>query len=326
MINKIIEKHPTCKKMLIECANPDCRKPIYKWISKIDNAHEEAAFCCSRKCKNSRYILDHHNALKIKLHGFDNPFNVKEIQEKCQKHNPFKTKEGQQKCREGMIKKYGVPHALQLDEIKQKTKNTQIEKYGSIKNFHKHVKDKTLETQKAKYGTWFFGSPEGKMTIEALSKIWGYSDDEIKDITKRKVTNKHGNKTQRSKWADKCISTILNEIDTKDMEVRYGDNELILQNNDKTFLYDLTIGNKIIEFNGDYWHANPNKYDENYKIRAGKEPKEAKYIWERDRQKIECAKLFGYTIYIIWEQDYKENPENCISNAIKFIKGKTNDK
>jgi len=71
--------------------------------------------------------------------------------------------------------------------------------------------------------------------------------------------------------------------------------------------------NLIIEFNGDYWHCNPKKYDENYFHPHKK--KTAKEIWEEDKLRVDNIKSYGYYLVIIWECDF-EKP-NFIKNIIK---------
>jgi hypothetical protein len=71
--------------------------------------------------------------------------------------------------------------------------------------------------------------------------------------------------------------------------------------------------NLLIEFNGDYWHCNPNKYDENYL--NTKKNKTAKEIWEYDKNKLDLSNELGYINEVIWEQDYKKTP-NIINEII----------
>lgn len=71
--------------------------------------------------------------------------------------------------------------------------------------------------------------------------------------------------------------------------------------------------NLLIEFNGDYWHCNPKKYDENYL--NVKKNKTAKEIWEYDKNKLDLANKLGYINEVIWEQDYKRYPD-VIKNII----------
>jgi hypothetical protein len=62
----------------------------------------------------------------------------------------------------------------------------------------------------------------------------------------------------------------------------------------------------LVEYNGDYWHCNPKKYSEDYF--HSKKNKTAKEIWEYDKNKLDLANQRGYNYLIIWESDYKLNP------------------
>ena len=88
----------------------------------------------------------------------------------------------------------------------------------------------------------------------------------------------------------------------------------------KIFSYDLTIGNKIIEFNGDFWHMNPDMYDSDYVHPYSNLSAEEK--WEIDEIKLNCAFQNGYEVLTIWEQEYNENKEATIQKCVEFL---TND-
>ena len=60
--------------------------------------------------------------------------------------------------------------------------------------------------------------------------------------------------------------------------------------------YDICLGNKLIEVNGDYWHGNPKKYSANDLIMG--EP--ASVVWEYDRLKTESAEQQGFEVFVIW--------------------------
>jgi G:T-mismatch repair DNA endonuclease (very short patch repair protein) len=71
-------------------------------------------------------------------------------------------------------------------------------------------------------------------------------------------------------------------------------------------LYDMFVADKnlIVEFNGDYWHMNPQKYSPDSYNKACNMI--ASEIWERDREKIGIAEKHGYRVCCIWEADYKK--------------------
>jgi hypothetical protein len=84
----------------------------------------------------------------------------------------------------------------------------------------------------------------------------------------------------------------------------------------KEYICDIFIEklNLIIEFNGDYWHCNPNKYHPDYFHPHKK--KTSKQIWDEDIIRIDNIKKYGYNLEIIWETDFIQNP-NIIENIIK---------
>lgn len=83
------------------------------------------------------------------------------------------------------------------------------------------------------------------------------------------------------------------------------------------YSYDLKLGNKIFEFNGDYWHANPNIYDESFINKVSK--KSAQEIWDKDEDKRKVAEENGFKVMTIWESDYRDNPAMVIKKCLQFI-------
>lgn len=82
---------------------------------------------------------------------------------------------------------------------------------------------------------------------------------------------------------------------------------------ERRYFYDFCYCNKIIEYNGDYWHANPRIYNESDILTKGKTAKE---IWDYDTRKIEFAKNNGYEILIIWDSEYKYDKLKVIDRCI----------
>ena len=99
---------------------------------------------------------------------------------------------------------------------------------------------------------------------------------------------------------EKEIAAILS---TSGREVRMG-----YRIENKKWLYDIFLPTEkiIIEFNGDYWHMNPNKHSSSdYNKTAHRTAEE---IWKRDEEKRNDAISSGYKIFYIWESDYKKSP------------------
>lgn len=72
--------------------------------------------------------------------------------------------------------------------------------------------------------------------------------------------------------------------------------------------------NLIIEYNGDYWHCNPNKYSKEYFHQV--KGMTAEQLWEYDKNKIDLIKNKGYNLEVVWESDYKSD-KTIINNLIK---------
>lgn len=102
----------------------------------------------------------------------------------------------------------------------------------------------------------------------------------------------------------------------------FGENQLTLFDGLRYYYYDICdiISKKIIEYNGDYWHANPSKYKEESLVHSNKS---AKQIWEADDIKLKIAKSLGYNIHVVWETDYLKNKIEITNRCLTFLNGKT---
>lgn len=77
-----------------------------------------------------------------------------------------------------------------------------------------------------------------------------------------------------------------------------------------SYIYDFYIPSKnlVIEFNGDYWHANPKRYKPNTLLKIqGQGEVAVEKIWERDKLKREAVTNLGYNYECIWQSDYTKN-------------------
>ncbi len=85
----------------------------------------------------------------------------------------------------------------------------------------------------------------------------------------------------------------------------------------KTFAYDFVYMEKIIEFNGDYWHCNPQIYEAEYFNKLLQCTSKEK--WELDKYKNSLIENEGYKVLVIWESEWLTNPKQTIEKCIKFI-------
>lgn len=96
----------------------------------------------------------------------------------------------------------------------------------------------------------------------------------------------------------------------------YG-KETIININNKTYYIDFTYNNKAIEFFGDYWHANPDVY--NADVVMPFVHKTAETIWQQDKQRIADLTSIGYEVLVIWESEFRTNPDDTINKCLTFL-------
>lgn len=83
----------------------------------------------------------------------------------------------------------------------------------------------------------------------------------------------------------------------------------------KLLSVDFKYKNKIIEFYGDYWHANPNIFESKDIMKGGIIAEER---WNLDKKRIDNLKSLGYDTLVVWESEY-EDKESIIKKCIGFL-------
>jgi hypothetical protein len=73
-------------------------------------------------------------------------------------------------------------------------------------------------------------------------------------------------------------------------------------------LPDITIVNDriVIEFYGNFWHANPKMYKSGDTIHHSLS---AQDIWDRDALRLSKFEELGFWTFVVWEDEYKQDPE-----------------
>jgi hypothetical protein len=85
----------------------------------------------------------------------------------------------------------------------------------------------------------------------------------------------------------------------------------------KTFAYDFKYKNKIIEFNGDYWHCNPSLYKSDYFNKSLGCCADER--WSYDKFKNKLIENEGYDVLVIWESEWLNYPNETIKKCIDFL-------
>lgn len=123
--------------------------------------------------------------------------------------------------------------------------------------------------------------------------------------------------------SQQCFNAIYSHINTTN-EIYYHDlnKEYSIINNNTTYnldFYDKTK-NLVIEFLGDYWHANPKRYNSDETIIHHQKSICVKDIWKYDKQrKRNICKVLNNPVYIeVWESDWKENQYKVMEEILKY--------
>lgn len=226
---------------------------------------------------------------------------------------------------------YWIRNGYSEEESKQKV--FEIQSYAS-----KHVDyEKRLLPSNLEY--WLnkgFSESESKEKVtesqttfskDICIKKWGYEKGiEIFNNRQKKWQNslyKNGNiKGGYSKVSQELFFEISKRINGEFKFAKNGGEFCI--RTDKNYYYDFTDleNKKIIEYNGDRYHANPKLYESNdqphpyYKKNGLK----ASDIWESDKIKTKEANNRGFEVLVIWDSEYKKNKEFIIQKCINFLK------
>lgn len=244
---------------------------------------------------NLKYQTNNDNILTDICNDYNNLYSLPDLKEKyglCYKHiywilnyynipirgiSESQYKISSIKSKKTCLEKYGVENPSQADEVKRKKEETFIKHYGV---------DNIWKTKEYK---------------EFTSKRWASYNKEKKSELIHKWTKQEG---RISKIENKIVN-IFNNLNIP-IETQFKFPKFFHK-------YDILLKNTniLIEVQGDFWHANPNKYKENDIINfPGNKSYLAKELWKKDLQKIHYAESQNYKVIQIWESDIREQEKN----------------
>jgi G:T-mismatch repair DNA endonuclease (very short patch repair protein) len=219
------------------------------------------------------------------------------------------TKIGASRAKETNLRKYGVDQTFKVKEFDDKRKKTYQEKYGVDNPFTGGVCIRNLD--------------------QIYLKKYGVTHKEYKSL-KSKQAWEGKTEDEREKWLNdsllsdksKCNLLASTGKSVSKPEILIG--KLLMEEGFNitsqykvgryAFDYKLNDYNILIEFNGDIFHANPEKYLKDDYIPFLK--KYVKDIWDRDNKKIKFAKDKNYDTIVIWESEVRNKSEEQIKDII----------
>lgn len=281
-----------------------CREEVTTKFMIYKRGHE---FCKKDACKKCAHLKSRDAFME--KYGVTNPLQVKEFNDKQ---------------KETCLKKYGVEYALQNKGLLKKKDNTCIERYGEssvllneeIANKKKdtclkvygceiptqniEIQNKMIQTNLERYGCKYTTqAPQVKAKAKRifLEKYGVEHPLQCPEISKKmtagimKSLAEHGNiPTSKAQYAiyEMCTET-------------YGDEYVELNKVFNSFALDVVLNYKDclidIEYDGTYWHNNPQK----------------------DRRRDEIVKQYGYKVLRIKGRKEPPTKELLIETIEKFV-------
>lgn len=224
--------------------------------------------------------------------------------------------------------------------VKNKGYNTTIEYYTSRGHSEEKAKELIAERQRtftlekciAKYGEeegtrlWQDRQDRWQATLNAKSPEEKAELNKKKGLTREQLIAKYGKIKAQEIISSRCSGIFRSKAELE-IESYLRNNNLnvdvqfkIKNNKGSIYIYDFFYNDKIIEYNGDYWHANPKIYKADSLIKYPcKEPIEARLVWEGEKDKINLLNSLNYDLLIIWESDYKKNKEGVWQECLNFL-------
>ncbi len=125
-------------------------------------------------------------------------------------------------------------------------------------------------------------------------------------------------KTNMKKGSSMASKKLFESVSNKVAGLIYGNQEAVIQITNTTVKVDCLFPNKnrIIEFYGDYWHGNPQKFgpDDTVAIR-----RTAQDVWIKDQSRIKQLEHAGFRVLVIWENEFKTDPQGVITKCVDFL-------
>lgn len=117
----------------------------------------------------------------------------------------------------------------------------------------------------------------------------------------------------------KRSSTLFDLLKVHHPSIEYGTNEKKVRSGNRVFTVDCfhPETNRIIEFYGDYWHANPAKYSSDF-FNKNKGMTAAE-IHEYDALRIKSIESKGHEVLIVWESDFANDPNGILAACVLFL-------
>lgn len=244
------------------------------------------------------------------------------------------------------IKKYGEEEGvkrwteMRVKNVNNCTKQALIEKYGEEEAeiiAKRRWNNTSLESFISR-----LGEEEGKkqysLYIEKMKNVYNlpfliqtHGEEEGLKLYKKRTKNKVVATNKYSKISKKLFDKICDIMNIKNGEIAfYAEKEkfIVLSDEEIKILHqrilfpDFLYNNKIIEFYGNIWHANPNIYEDYDYPHPFKKDVTSIEIRNQDNNRLRVLQQKGYKVLVIWESEYKQDFNKVLKKCVNFLQDK----
>lgn len=219
-----------------------------------------------------------------------------------------------------------------------KAHETYLRKAKEDPNYLKDIRNKTAKTINKKYGG--YGSAEWKKLFKTSGYVMhngelihngNIPEVRAKMVATREKTIAAMSPEKRAEWTKKIMNKNCSKAEKEFIHALQFESsfDIIEHYGISVFHADGFYNNTIIEFYGDFFHANPKIYDAEELLRFHGKVTKVKDVWEKDRNRIKRIKNILNTnpnFIIVWEYDYNFNKERCIKVVSEKLKEFINNK
>lgn len=285
---------------------------------------EEATKLVKEFKENKKYTKDN----LIKKYGEVN--GIERWESYCEKQrisNTFDYKREKHGWTKKEFDEYNKSRSVTLDNLlKRHGEVLGREKWNNYVNRQSITKSYDYVVRKYGVDEWNRICSAKKHTYDSYLKK--YKCVEIATEKYNEFLKKHSAVIPNSRIADDMFSNIVQNL----IETNYKQYYCAIHNqewyinikNYKCIFLDFFLRDtgKVIEFFGDYWHANPQKYKSGTFINH-RSPglKLVDDVWKDDKLRLDYIRKVPYItdVKIVWENDYIKNPKNTIEDCMKFL-------
>lgn len=215
---------------------------------------------------------------------------------RCQKSILHKCDDVQNNYTKSMLQKHGKTHPLKIEKVRAKMQSTMIERYGVPFS----MQSEKLRKNHEKSMILSHGRKNFFCDINPMIEF-GFS-------------------IRTRDWTSSLEKEIADFVLTIDSDAFcYKTKRYVIQHNKQCFIPDVFVQSKniIIEFYGDYWHANPKTYSHGKLFLNNQTMTQ---IHEND--KLRCETILKIMpqlkIEIIWEHDWK-NDQDGVKERLRTL-------